>query len=248
MVRTEAPYLSQPLHACFMSNIISNTGDPPGYGDLVTHIQENAEHAKAELARVLHDDVGGLMVAALMDLVWVGNHLSAHPAGSTEKLRRVESSLRAAIDLERRLIEELRPTLLDHVGLFAALRWQLNARCSKAGIKCVYRMPPKELLLTPAASIALYRIAEESLNILLNYALPTLVSLEITSKEGHFQMRFEHDGVSDRRSKAGDRSLAALQHRINLLGGELNFEERSPQGSHLSVAIPASNVLQQADA
>jgi protein-histidine pros-kinase len=225
-------------------DIVTDIGEPPPYcDDLVTHIQETAEDAKARLARVLHDDVGGLIVAALMDLVWVESHLSTHPAVAGEKLRRIEGSLRAAIDLERQIIEELRPTLLDHVGLFAALRWQLNVRCKKAGIRCVDRLPAGEWQVTPAAAIALYRIAEELLDLLLKYAAPTHISLEISVRDAHIRMCFEDDVAPDLRTKAEHQSLAALHHRITLLGGELKLQDLNPKGSRLLVLIPAARVL-----
>ncbi len=226
-----------------MDDIVTDIGEPPYRGDLVTHIQETAEDAKTRLARVLHDDVGGLIVAALMDLVWIESHLSTHPAVAGEKLRRIEGSLRAAIDLERRIIEELRPTLLDHVGLFAALRWQINVRCSKAGIRCPNRLPSGEWPVAPAAAIALYRIAEESLDLLLKCAVPTQISVEISMRDAHIQMCFEDDAAPDLRTKAEHQSLAALQHRVTLLGGELKLQDLNPTGSRLLIVIPAEGVL-----
>ncbi len=89
--------------------------------ELSTHLQNVAEREKAVLARELHDELGGLLVGARMDISWAEQHLAGDDPGVKERLRRVQQSLSAGVDLKRRIIEELRPTLLDNVGLFAAL-------------------------------------------------------------------------------------------------------------------------------
>ena len=116
----------------------------PGYGalgdpaasasSLIEHIQGVMEHQKAVLARDLHDELGGLLVGAVMDLAWAEQHMSAPPAELKQKLVRARQTLAAAIDMKRKLIEELRPTLLDNVGLFAALRWYVDRFARAAGL------------------------------------------------------------------------------------------------------------------
>jgi signal transduction histidine kinase len=225
-------------------DVVPGVDQAAGRADLVTHIQDRMEDAKTALARVLHDEVGGLMVAALMDLTWVENHLSKPQTGSTEKLKRIKHSLRAAIDLERQIVEELRPTLLDQVGLFAALKWQVNARCAKAKITSSDHLPAMELDLRPAASIALYRIAEESLNIILKRTATAFVSLEVNLSEASIHMRFADDGTIDMgRPKATDQCLAALRHRVTILGGELQIQECVPRGSLLNIRVPLAKAM-----
>ena len=109
--------------------------------ELSTHLQSMAEREKAALARELHDELGGLLVGARMDISWAEQHLGDDDSGLKERLRRVQQNLSAGVDLKRRIIEELRPTLLDNVGLFAALRWQLKETCGGAGLKCTESYP-----------------------------------------------------------------------------------------------------------
>jgi CHASE3 domain sensor protein len=96
--------------------------------ELSTHLQNVAEREKAVLARELHDELGGLLVGARMDISWAEQHLAGDHPEVKQRLHRVQQNLSAGVDLKRRIIEELRPTLLDNVGLFAALRWQLKRR------------------------------------------------------------------------------------------------------------------------
>ena len=98
------------------SHMIEETGEFA----LVTHLQAAAERDKASTARALHDDLGCLMVAAVMDLAWVEKNLDGHEDEVRRRLARVRQTLGVAIDAKRKIIEELRPSLLDDIGLFAA--------------------------------------------------------------------------------------------------------------------------------
>src|SRR3984957_17313249 len=93
---------------------------------LVTHLQNAAETKDTALAHELHDELGGLMGAAVMDLDAVRRVEPALSQNALNRLDRVKRTLEQAIDLKRRVIEELRPSILDNFGLFAALRWQIK--------------------------------------------------------------------------------------------------------------------------
>ena len=88
---------------------------------LSTHLQGVSEQEKSALSRELHDELGGLLVAARMDLSWLQQRLPTSDPAIEQRFRRIHESLSAGVDLKRRVVEELRPTLLDNMGLFAAL-------------------------------------------------------------------------------------------------------------------------------
>jgi signal transduction histidine kinase len=90
---------------------------------MVAHLESLSERSRAFFARQLHDDIGGLLVPALMDMTWTDAHLPIAPAVHFQRLTRARESLTRAVDRGRELVDALRPTLLDDVGLFAALGW-----------------------------------------------------------------------------------------------------------------------------
>src|ERR1700760_1957253 len=142
---------------------------------VIWELHNAAELQSLALHTTLHDEFGGLIVAATMDLAsvtaeWTGD-------GPFERrLRRAHQAMMSAVDLKRRLSEELRPSLLDNIGLFAALRWHTRSGCERSGAKCSQNYPDQELSLTPAAMTTLYRIAQESLVLVL--AEPDLKSVD----------------------------------------------------------------------
>ena len=101
---------------------------------LSTHLQGVSEQEKSALSRELHDELGGLLVAARMDLSWLQQRLATSDPGIEQRFKRIHESLSAGVDLKRRVVEELRPTLLDNMGLFTALRWQFKETCRRTGL------------------------------------------------------------------------------------------------------------------
>jgi signal transduction histidine kinase len=100
------------------------------------------------LARELHDALGGLLIGAVMDLALLTPVLAALPDDVQQLGLHVRQALGSAIELIRRIMEELHPTLLDNVGLFAAVRWQLKNICAKSEIRCTDDLPSTEPHLT----------------------------------------------------------------------------------------------------
>ena len=212
--------------------------------ELSTHLQSVSEREKAGLARELHDELGGLLVGARMDISWAEQHLGAGDGDLKQRLNRVQQNLSAGIDLKRRIIEELRPTLLDNVGFIAALRWQLKETCLRAGLKCNEYFPDEEPKLTADAGIALFRIAQESFgNIIKLSAAKTVdVTLDIDEDTVVFRITDDGRGISDPSSESDAHVLASMRHRVRALGGTFDVSS-SATGGVLDVRIPAARAL-----
>jgi len=122
-----------------------------GYGhradtDLIAHLQCAGEIEHSSMSSELHDELGGFLVGAVMDLAQLDMHFASNDA-ARGWLTRVRQSLAGAIDLERKLIERLRPSILDTIGLFAALRWQLRTSRKTTGLVCTESYPDEEPIL-----------------------------------------------------------------------------------------------------
>src|SRR5690348_15531104 len=106
---------------------------------LSSHLQRLAEKEKSELARTLHDELGGLLTAAKMDLSWLQSRVEKPE--HQERLAQLGSVLDEAMGLKRRVVEDLRPSLLEHFGLTTALRDYVGATCAKAQIHAEIHLP-----------------------------------------------------------------------------------------------------------
>ena len=157
----------------------------------------------------------------------------------------VQDALQAGVDLKRRVVEHLRPTLLDNLGLFSALRWQVADSCGRADLKCVERYPSQELNLIPEASIAIFRIVQESLTNILKHAQARNVEVSVDIIVDSLVIRVRDDGVglpADRRRTLRSHGLAAMRHRAIALGGEWRIV-RAERGTEIEVRLPMARIL-----
>src|SRR5579863_1434128 len=200
--------------------------------ELSTHLQSVAEREKASLARELHDELGGLLVGAHMDISWADQHLAETEVDMKQRLRRIHQNLASSIDLKRRIIEELRPTLLDNVGFVAALRWQLKDTCTRAGLKYNEYFPSEEPKLNPDAAIALFRIAQEAFGSLIKHsgAKTVDVALDIDDDTVVFRITDDGKGISSATTAGSLHVLASMRHRVRALGGTFDVTPSATGG------------------
>lgn len=213
--------------------------------ELSTHLQSVTEREKAALARELHDELGGLLVGARMDISWAEQHLAAEDVELRHRLNRVQQNLSASIDLKRRIIEELRPTLLDNVGFIAALRWLFKETCARVGLKWTEYFPDEEPKFTADAAIALFRVAQAAFANIIEHAGATAVDLSLDIDDDAVVFRVTDDGrrLAQTKSEQGAQGLAAMHHRIRALGGTLDFKSGGAAGAMLTVRIPTERAL-----
>jgi signal transduction histidine kinase len=213
---------------------------------LSTHLQTVAEQEKAALSRELHDELGGLLVAARMDVSWLEEHLTSADPAVRAHFRRVQEVLQSGVDIKRRVIESLRPTLLDNLGLVPALSWQVAEYCARGGLKHVERYPPEEVRLTPEASIVVFRIVQEALTNVLKHAHAHTVEVTLEMRPPWLLLRVRDDGVGvplERLRVLRSHGLAAMRHRTRALGGQWHVSRRSEGGTQIEVRLPLDRVL-----
>jgi signal transduction histidine kinase len=215
---------------------------------LSTHLQGVSEQEKSALSRELHDELGGLLVAARMDLSWLQQRLPTSDPTIEQRFKRIHESLSAGVDLKRRVVEELRPTLLDNMGLFTALRWQFKESCRRTGLKCTESIPEVELEFTPDAAIGVFRVAQEALMNIVKHADAKSADLAIDIQEASFVLQIKDDGrgLPQRLVTATTHGLASMRHRIAALGGNWNIAARAGGGTVVTARIPLKNMLSDA--
>jgi signal transduction histidine kinase len=208
---------------------------------LVTFLQHDNEHKSSVVARKLHDEIGGSVIGAMMDVAWIEQHDAQLTPDTTMRLGRVKDGLRGAIDLARRMVEELRPTLLDSVGLFAALSWQFRRGCAHAGIEYTESYPESAPDMGPDSLIALFRIAQESFNVALRHESVSAVSLSVDTTEDALMVQLADDGKQSSADAGRDMASAPMLsvfHRVKHMNGEAVMTSSPEGGSIIRVTIP----------
>jgi signal transduction histidine kinase len=210
---------------------------------LITHLQNAAELRDTALSHELHDELGGLMGAAVMDLDAVRRIQPPLSQSALKRVDRVKRTLEQAIDLKRRVIEELRPSILDNFGLFAALRWQLKKTWGNSDVVLTQIYPNVEPQFESHAAIALFRIAQEALSIARKRESVKSTDLTVSVDQGKFSMRFSDDGTPTAETQTVDPMiLASMRHRIRVLGGTVQVSRSDAGATILTVAMPLAEV------
>ncbi|MBI5258224.1 MAG: CHASE3 domain-containing protein [Burkholderiales bacterium] len=202
---------------------------------LSTYLQTSSEREKARLARDLHDELGGILTSAKIDIGWLEGHSKATDPEVVPRLKRLAGVLDEAVDLKRRVVENLRPSLLDHLGLGAALTWYVNDTCRKANLKCALRMPDDNESVPAEMAIAIYRIVQEGLNNCIKYAQASEVNISVERTQGGFRLRLSDNGagIPGFRAEHLSHGIAGMRQRARALGGR--FELRTAPGGGTSI-------------
>jgi signal transduction histidine kinase len=217
---------------------------------LATYLQSLAEREKAEIARTLHDELGGLLTAAKMDLSWLQSRVQGPEL--QERLAQLGSVLDEAMDLKRRLVDDLRPSLLDHFGLPTALRTYVTGVCLKAGLEVDVDLADEAQTLPRETAIAVFRIVQEGLNNVIRHGAARHVHLMMTAEPGGFALVLADDGRGfDPPADPASRKtfgLMGMRQRVSSFGGTLVIDSAAGRGTTLKVRVPAGSEPVQSSA
>ena len=214
--------------------------------ELSTYLQKVREDEKSKLARDIHDELGGILVSAKMDIAWVEEHMRKKDPQVSAKLERALQALDDGVQIKRRIIEELRPTLLDNLGLSAAVDWQVHEICDRAGLACTIATPGDDTVIAPEASIALYRILQEALTNIVKYAKASNVSVDLGVTADTVTLLIEDDGVGipeDAQNNLLSHGIAGMRQRVRALHGEFAIARRPEGGTMIEVNVPRGRAL-----
>ncbi len=194
---------------------------------LSRHLIRVSEEEKSRLARELHDEMGANLTAIGMDLATVGEQLRTSHPDLAGMLARARSTLVDTVQLKRRIIENLRPSLLDNMGLSAALQSYCADYARVTGVECDALVGPDADAAGPMQSIALFRIAQEALNNVAKYAQARSVIVSLGREDGGWSLEVVDDGIgiaADAFNRPKSHGLLGMRERALLLGGKLVVE------------------------
>jgi signal transduction histidine kinase len=220
----------------------ARTPEKPGDEELsefATWLQNSAEVERSALARELHDELGGLITAAKMDMAWLQSRIGDSLDGpSEEKFRSVVQMLNQAMTLKRRVVESLRPSLLDHFGLAVALRSHYDETCADTGLECIATLPEESLELSNETQLVLFRVAQEVLARVLERGTAKHIELVIEADDDGYVMTVGDDGGA--LDEAMQRATFGMRHRVKSAGGTFESESAAGLGNRIRVYVPRS--------
>ena len=209
------------------------------------HLQAVSENEKTQLARELHDELGAILTASKMDVAWARRKLQDTDPAIAEKLTRALETLDQGIALKRRIIEDMRPTVLANFGLVTALRTLADEAAQRNGWALDLQLPSDELQLDEQTEIALFRVAQESLTNAAKYARATQVTITLSTGHGEVSLHIADNGVGIMPAdltRTHTHGLMGMRQRVAARGGRFDIRRGELHGTDIHVVLPVPTV------
>jgi len=206
--------------------------------ELATHLQNVREDERGHLARELHDELGALLTAAKLDVARLKSRLAGTMPEAAERLTHLTNTLNSGIALKRRIVEDLRPSSLSHLGLVASLEILGREFEERSGLSVTTDLEPVEL--GGAAQLTVYRLVQESLTNIGKYAEAKQAEISLHNFDGYITVEVKDNGKGFKVGSvgAGSHGLAGMRHRVEAAGGRLTVTSAEGQGTRISAVLP----------
>ncbi|HYW56893.1 MAG TPA: CHASE3 domain-containing protein [Polaromonas sp.] len=206
--------------------------------ELATHLQQVREDERGHLARELHDELGALLTAAKLDVARMKSRLGTISPEVSERIQHLNESLNSGIALKRRIVEDLRPSSLSHLGLIASLEILAREFEDRSGIKIQTDLEMVEL--SGSAQLTVYRLVQESLTNMGKYAEARHASITLQSFDSHITVEVKDDGKGFDTSLTNPSShgLTGMRHRVEAATGSLTITSSPGQGTRVFAVLP----------
>lgn len=206
---------------------------------LVSYQDSVREAERARIAREIHDEFGQVLTYLRIDLMWMKKKLPEDAIG--EKIQSLIETVDQTLESITKIATELRPRILDDLGLLPAIEWQVGEFQRHHDIRVETSFKPVDMTIGPSSTTAIFRILQEALTNVARHAKATLVKVRLRQKKGSLTLEVTDDGIGGVQSKLEDQSsigLIGIRERILFLGGTLKITSAEGKGTTICATIP----------
>jgi PAS domain S-box-containing protein len=211
--------------------------------ELASHLQDVREEERASIAREIHDELGQQLTGLKMDLSWIAKRKAVQDdIEAKQKSVIILNLLDTAIKTVRKIATDLRPSILDDLGLIAAIDWQSKEFRRRSGISTEFISTMPELRYSSGISIGLFRICQESLTNVARHAEASKIRISLQEQDkDNILLKIEDNGKGFEVRQIGDKKtlgLLGMRERTLMMGGEFRIESDPGKGTTLFVTVP----------
>lgn len=205
------------------------------------YLQQVREEERKTIARDIHDDLGQQLTGLQMDAHWMKKKMSGADAALIGKIQDISESIDRAIISVRKILSDLRPNVLDDLGMVAAMEW-LNKETMKRypGIRLELNTSTTPVNLNPETATSLFRIYQEAVNNAIKHASAAKITGSLSTDGSFIQLSIEDNGkgIDDQDIKSGGYGLLGIRERTYILGGSFSIKSEAGKGTTLTILIP----------
>lgn len=206
--------------------------------ELAAFLQTVREEERTRIARELHDDLGQALTALRIDLGWLRGKCGALGAPVSARVSTAFDVVEQSIVSLRRISEDLRPAMLDSLGLAAAVEHHVTQFSLRTGIPCQLEMNREEFYLESNLATAVFRIVQEALTNVARHAGASKVSVSIDETDDGIEIAIADNGRGMASSSKKTFGLLGMRERITILGGTFEIESQPDRGTRISCRLP----------
>jgi PAS domain S-box-containing protein len=203
--------------------------------------QQTREEERRAVAREIHDELGQLLTGVKLDVAWARSHSGVAPRPALERMDAALARITDAMDVVRRIATELRPAVLDDLGLVAALEWQVAQFAKLTGVRTTFDFPATDPPIPGEARTAVFRIVQEALTNVARHAQATTVHVALTSDAAAMRVAVQDDGRGITVHELSDPhalGLVGLRERALAVGGTLSIDGAPGRGTRVGLVLP----------
>ena len=211
---------------------------------LSLHLQDIREEERASMAREVHDVLGQQLTGFKMDISWLNRKLKNADADVRERLEGTLKLIDGTIKTVRKIASDLRPSILDDLGIVAALEWQSEEFEKRSGIKVYFTGTLQELTIEPPIAIALFRIYQELLTNVARHAHASVVKSSLYTGNGQLHLAVTDNGRGFDMENTGNKKtlgLLGIKERTLLMNGTYEIKSKQGDGTAVVVSVPLKN-------
>jgi PAS domain S-box-containing protein len=231
-------------HIRFGQDITERKSAEEALRALTEKLQAVREEERTRMAREVHDEVGQALTALGIDVAWAERRLSE----ADFQRESIESKLRSMADLidvtllaVQRIATELRPGILDELGLEAAIEWYVREFEQLTGVVCHFRSELREPPIVPDRATGIFRILQEALTNVARYSEASLLEIDLSSSGGEVRLEIRDNGqgiTEDRIESSQSLGLVGMRERARSLGGDVKIRRADEGGTTVTLTIP----------
>src|SRR5512143_1160503 len=205
-------------------------------------LQNLLEEERARISREIHDELGQALTAMKLDLSSIRRGLlSDGLAGKSDKVREIELAVTRIIRTVRKIATELRPGILDELGVVAAIKWMAKNFQSRTGIRCKVTVQGADIISESTRTTAIFRVVQEALTNVMRHAAASQVNVSLEKKNDALVLEVKDNGIGIKEGRIFDSKslgLIGIRERILMLGGEAVISGKPGEGTLVRATLP----------
>jgi PAS domain S-box-containing protein len=191
---------------------------------LANHLEQVREQERKEMAREIHDEIGHALTSMKLDINLLLKKKFLREDALETRLTDIMKQIEETIRTLQRISSQLRPSILDHFGLFAAIEWQAKEFQRQTSVRCKYNLPAEDIELSEPKTIAIFRIFQEILTNIARHSQATRVDVDLSIENNILELKVSDNGIGIKKENfesPKSLGLIGMRERANLINGKL---------------------------